>query len=118
VARPALTALIAPGPVRIIIQQRARILLVQDDYPEAGSDAFAPGQAFGHAKRFVNPDNLLQIALGIVAKSGTHVLSSAAHRIPSFASRPTNRSKSRYETPCRPGARPTPDSVFLRKFQL
>jgi len=73
----------------------ARILLVQDGCREAGHGAFAPGQPFGHAKRLVNPDDLLQIALGIVAKCGTHVLSSPAHRLLSFVSLRANHSKSR-----------------------
>tara|TARA_R110001606_G_scaffold10442_1_gene45343 strand:+ start:5824 stop:6180 length:357 start_codon:yes stop_codon:yes gene_type:complete len=118
VARTALSGLFAPVPFRIILQQRARILFVQDGCPQPCHGTFALGQPFGHAKRLVDPDDFLQYASGIVAKCDTHVLSSAAHRIPSFVSRHTNRSKSRYGTPRQTAARPTPDPVFLRKFHL
>tara|TARA_R110000782_G_scaffold133132_1_gene225378 strand:- start:770 stop:1114 length:345 start_codon:yes stop_codon:yes gene_type:complete len=93
VARAALSGPFAPVPVRIRLQQSPRILLVQDGSPQPGHPAFALGQPFGHAKRLVNPDDLLQIALGIVAKCSTHLVSSAAHRTFSFVSRRANPSK-------------------------
>jgi hypothetical protein len=54
------------------------------------------GQAFGHTKRLVDPDDFLQFALGVVAKRSADFLSSAPHRILSCVSRKVFRAVVRF----------------------